>query len=92
MKRMLTCLLALALSLGMTASAEGYTPGTYAGSAMGFGGPLEVQVEVSEDAIVSVHVGGNNETLGIGSGRSRACRRPWWSSRRRMWRPSAARR
>lgn len=67
MKRMLTCLLALALCLGMAASAEGYTPGTYTGSAMGFGGPLDVQVEVSGDAILSVHVGSNNETLGIGS-------------------------
>ena len=69
MKRICTCILVILALSGLmeAACAEGFAPGTYTGSAMGFGGPIELQVEVSAEEIVSVHVGANNETLGIGS-------------------------
>ena len=57
----------LLLAASVAAQAEGFTPGSYTGCAQGFGGPVEVTVEVSEDTIVSVHVDSHNETLGIGS-------------------------
>ncbi len=60
-----TCMMVCLLCAG--AQAATYTPGTYAGAAMGYGGAIELDVEVSEDAILSVHVKSNNETLGIGS-------------------------
>ena len=43
-----------------------YTPGTYTGSAQGFGGEVTVSVEVSEDAIVSAAITGNDETPDVG--------------------------
>lgn len=69
MKKICTCILVILALSGLMAAAcaEGFAPGTYTGSAMGFGGPVELQVEVSAEEIVSVHVGANNETLGIGS-------------------------
>ena len=67
-KKVLSILAALLLlAASVAAQAEGFTPGSYTGCAQGFGGPVEVTVEVSEDAIVSIHVGNHNETLGIGS-------------------------
>ena len=44
-----------------------YTPGTYTGTAQGMAA-MTVEVEVSEDAIVSVTVTENGETYGIGTG------------------------
>ncbi len=44
-----------------------YTPGTYVGTGTGMGGKFDVTVEFSEDAILSVEVGDNNETVGIGT-------------------------
>lgn len=58
---------ALLCSAACTVLAEGYTAGKYTGTAMGFGGPIEVEVEVSADSILSVRVSSDNETLGIGS-------------------------
>ena len=53
---------------GGTALAAGpYTPGTYTASGRGIGGDVPVTVEFSEDAILSVEVGENGETEGIGS-------------------------
>ncbi len=50
---------------GITAAAS-YTPGTYTGTAMGFGGPVTVEATVSADAITEVKVTGDDETPTIG--------------------------
>ena len=44
-----------------------YTPGTYTGSAQGYGGEVTVTVEVDADSILSVTAAGEKETSGIGS-------------------------
>lgn len=44
-----------------------YTPGTYTATGRGIGGDVPVTVEFSADAILSVEVGENAETEGIGS-------------------------
>ncbi|MDO4548903.1 MAG: FAD-binding protein, partial [Clostridia bacterium] len=50
------------------ASANGnYVPGSYTASAMGVNGEVPVTVEFSDKAIVSVTVGDNAETMGIGT-------------------------
>lgn len=68
MKKLVTVILALALCLS-GAYAEGalYTPGTYAAQAPGFGGAVNVEVTVSENAIESVVIGENAETVEIGT-------------------------
>lgn len=43
-----------------------YTPGTYTGTAMGFGGPITVEATVSADAITEVKVTGDEETPTVG--------------------------
>ena len=58
---------ALSLGLGSMAMAEGlYQPGTYSGSAQGFGGDVEVTVEVTENEITSVSITGAAETPEVG--------------------------
>lgn len=54
---------------GGSASAGGpsFTPGTYTGTAKGFGGDVEVTVTVSENTIDDVQVVGDNETENIGT-------------------------
>ncbi len=47
-------------------SGEGMTAGTYTGTAKGMNDDVTVEVEVSEDAIVSVKVVAESETPGIG--------------------------
>ena len=42
------------------------TPGTYTGTAMGFGGPIVVEATVTADAITAVKVTGVNETPDVG--------------------------
>lgn len=44
-----------------------YTPGTYTGSAQGFGGVIEVTVTVDKNAITDVKAEGLQETEGIGT-------------------------
>lgn len=67
MKKIITLFLLLIL-LVSTASADAlFTPGTYDGMSNGFHGPIHVQVEVSEDAILSVKVGENHETNRVGT-------------------------
>ncbi|HWQ51823.1 MAG TPA: FAD-dependent oxidoreductase [Terriglobales bacterium] len=78
-RRILACLLCVALALGITACSTtstgtpppvepaGYTPGTYEASAQGMNGPVPVSVTVSEDKIESVVVGDNRETKGLGT-------------------------
>ena len=43
-----------------------YTPGTYTGTAMGFGGPVTVEATVTKDAITAVKVTGADETPDVG--------------------------
>ncbi|MEG2624578.1 MAG: FMN-binding protein, partial [Clostridia bacterium] len=69
-KKLLTWMLVLMLTiLPLTgALAEmALTAGTYTATAAGFGGPIEVSVTTSADAIISVEVLSNSETAGIGS-------------------------
>ena len=58
---------ALILSLGVFASAETYTPGTYSASAMGRNAPLTVECVFTEDAIESIEITSHSETAGIGN-------------------------
>ena len=44
-----------------------YTPGTYTGTAVGFKGPVSVEVTVSTDAITKVVAKGEHETADIGA-------------------------
>ena len=44
-----------------------YTPGTYTGEDKGYGGPIQVTVEVDENTILSVTATGEKETPGVGS-------------------------
>lgn len=61
-------LLALASAVTLAwGTAQAYTPGIYKASAPGMGGPVEVTVEFSKDAITSITVSPNKETPGIGS-------------------------
>jgi urocanate reductase len=57
--------------LGNVQSAFGssaiYSPGTYSATGKGIGGDVPVTVEFSEDSILSVEIGSNSETQGIGS-------------------------
>ena len=46
-------------------AAASYTPGTYQATSAGMWGPLTVEAEFSEDAIVRVEVVDNVETAGI---------------------------
>lgn len=68
MKRIVSMLLCLVMVLGLGSAAlmEGlYTPGTYEGTGQGFGGAIQVNVEVDAQAILSVTVGDHSETAGI---------------------------
>ncbi len=49
-----------------TPGKESYTPGTYTGTAMGFGGPITVEVTVTADAITAARATGDKETADIG--------------------------
>lgn len=44
-----------------------YTPGTYTGTAQGYGGEIIAKVTVSEKRIESIEVTGDDETDGLGS-------------------------
>ncbi|MDD3410357.1 MAG: flavocytochrome c [Eubacteriales bacterium] len=57
----------LLLPVSVPAESAGYTPGAYQATAQGFGGALEVSVEVDESAILSVAVTASSETEGVGS-------------------------
>ena len=63
---LLVCVLMLsALSCGALAQEATYTPGTYVGEGGGRNGGVKVEVEVSENAIVSAKVVEHSETAGI---------------------------
>ena len=66
-KRIL-CLLLVLLFIAFSAVAEPiYSAGTYSAEAPGFGGPVKLEVEVTEDSIASVVVTEHTETVQIGS-------------------------
>lgn len=67
MKKIVSLFLMLMLLIGAASAEALFTPGTYDGVSNGFHGPIHVQVEVSEDAIVSVKVGENHETNRVGT-------------------------
>lgn len=50
----------------IVAKSISYTPGSYAGSAEGYGGEVSVTVEISESGIDSVKLVGNDETEELG--------------------------
>ena len=53
---------------GAEAAQEGvYTPGTYVGTAQGFGGTVTATVTVDENSILSIEAEGADETAGVGS-------------------------
>ncbi len=49
--RKMSMLAVLAVITGMTVTAQAYTPGTYTGTGTGHGGPVTVEVTVSEETI-----------------------------------------
>ena len=62
MKNFFALLLALCLMLPAFVLADGMTDGTYEGSANGHNGPIQVQVEIAENAIKSIAVTSHKET------------------------------
>lgn len=64
-KRMISLLLALALSLSAGALAQGYTAGEYVGRAQGRNGEVAVRVTLSAEAITAIEVTEQQETAGI---------------------------
>ncbi len=74
MKKRLTALsLALVMALSVTAcqskepdAAGIYTPGTYEGSAQGYGGTVTVSLTVDANAITDVSIAGEQETPSVG--------------------------
>ena len=56
-----------AVEAAIAAASGSYKAGTYTASAQGLGGPVPVTVEFSDTAILSVSVGENSETVGIGT-------------------------
>ncbi|MDO5143414.1 MAG: FAD-dependent oxidoreductase [bacterium] len=68
MKRILSIVLALVMLASMVtvASAATFTPGTYEGSADGFGGLVTVKVTVDENVITAIEISADKETPAIG--------------------------
>jgi len=52
--------------VNMEAVKGDYIPGTYTGTAMGFGGPVTIEVTVTADAITAAKVTGEQETPDVG--------------------------
>ena len=68
MKKLLSCILTLALVLcSMGVMAEGFTAGTYTGTAQGFGGEITATVTLSDSEMTAIDVVGEGETAGLGS-------------------------
>lgn len=66
--KMLTAALLIVVLLAAACSglAQAYQPGVYTGEAQGFGGAVAVEIEVSEEAILSAKVTADGETPAIG--------------------------
>lgn len=68
MKKITSFILAFALCVmsGMGVCENVYTPGVYEASVNGMNGPVEVKVEFSDSAMISVTAVGEKETKGLG--------------------------
>lgn len=89
MRKVLVCLLTLALVLGcMSVQAEGVlTPGTYTSTMTAMHGPMTVEVTVTDSAITSVEVVDQVETPGVTDPVSKKFRPRLWTTRQRPWIP-----
>ncbi|MEG2134894.1 MAG: FAD-dependent oxidoreductase [Clostridia bacterium] len=67
-RRIFSLMLILALLIPAAAFADGYTAGTYTGTANGMKGPVTAEVTVSADAITDIKLIDLKETYGIGRG------------------------
>ncbi|MBQ7888828.1 MAG: FAD-binding protein [Erysipelotrichaceae bacterium] len=66
MKMLIAMLIAAMLIVGCSSPAKVYQKGSYTGEAQGFGGAVVVEIEVSEDKILSAKVTADGETPTIG--------------------------
>lgn len=66
MKMLIAMLIAAMLIVGCSSPAKVYQKGVYTGEAQGFGGAVVVEIEVSEDKILSAKVTAEGETPTIG--------------------------
>lgn len=66
MKMLIAMLIAAMLIVGCSSPAKVYQKGVYTGEAQGFGGAVVVEIEVSEDKILSAKVTADGETPTIG--------------------------
>mgnify|MGYP002547261681 CR=1 FL=1 len=64
-KKYFSLLLCLTLMLCASLAAAEYTPGTYEGTAAGFGGDITAKVTVTENEIVSIDFAEHKETVGV---------------------------
>ena len=64
-KKCFALLLCLTLTLCAGLAAAEYTPGTYEGTAAGFGGDITAKVTVTENEIVSIDFAEHKETVGV---------------------------
>ena len=94
MKKILALLLCVSLCFGLfgcsqkaQSGTEGtYTPGTYTGTAKGFGGDVTVTITVDDSAITDVAAEGAAETEGVGSNAiSSSCPPPFWKHSPPKW-------
>lgn len=90
MRKVLVCLLTLALVLGcMSVQAEGVlTPGTYTSTMTAMHGPMTVEVTVTDSAITSVEVVDQVETPGVTDPVFEKFRPRLWTTKQRPWIPS----
>ena len=67
MRKIIALVLSLCMLLGSAALADAaFTPGTYVGTGDGFGGVIEAEVTVDENAITAIKLTGEGETPDIG--------------------------
>ena len=66
MKMLIAMLIAAMLIVGCSSPAKTYQKGSYTGEAQGFGGAVVVEIEVSDDKILSAKVTAEGETPAIG--------------------------
>ena len=69
MKKLISAILLAAMLvslMGIFASAEAFTPGTYEATAQGFGGPVTVTLTVDAEKATEIAIVGDGETPGVG--------------------------
>ena len=67
MKRSLALILALVMLMLCSSALAEYTAGTYTATTTGMGGEFTVTVTFDQDKLVSIEIGENNETAGLGT-------------------------